>query len=215
MSTGTGVWRQTVARAAHLRARSVGVATPEIATPESANTAITALARHVFFVPVPRTRILFLTSDDETDIPDFCERIGKAVAEISNGTVSVVVRNSGPAPVAESVWAKEPSSSATALGGNLWRVPVDVCETHFMNGSVAEETLHFDYWIFGASISDGAAPLLCQASDGVVLVIRANHTHREVALRAGETLLGWNVKLLGAVLDNRTFPVPESIYRRL
>jgi Mrp family chromosome partitioning ATPase len=69
--------------------------------------------------------------------------------------------------------------------------------------------------IFGASIHDGAAPLFCKASDGAVLVITANQTRREAAVRAKEILLSWNAQLLGAVLDNRAFPVPESIYRRL
>jgi hypothetical protein len=48
-----------------------------------------------------------------------------------------------------------------------------------------------------------------------VLVLTANRTRRESALRAREYLLHCNAELLGTVLDERTYPVPEAIYRRL
>ena len=52
-------------------------------------------------------------------------------------------------------------------------------------------------------------------ADGVVLVIEANSTRREAARMAKETFESANVKLLGAILNNRTFPIPESLYRKL
>jgi Mrp family chromosome partitioning ATPase len=48
-----------------------------------------------------------------------------------------------------------------------------------------------------------------------VLVLTANHTRRESALRAKEQLLQCNAELLGAVLDGRTFPIPKAVYQRL
>jgi Mrp family chromosome partitioning ATPase len=65
-----------------------------------------------------------------------------------------------------------------------------------------------------ASVSDDAV-LLGELADGVVLVVRANVTHRETARKAVESLRSANVTLLGAVVKNRTFPVPEALYRRL
>ncbi|HEV2494760.1 MAG TPA: CpsD/CapB family tyrosine-protein kinase [Terriglobia bacterium] len=53
-----------------------------------------------------------------------------------------------------------------------------------------------------------------QAADGVVLVVNSNTTHRDTARKAKENLTA-NVKLLGAVLNNRTFPLPEFLYKRL
>jgi hypothetical protein len=165
------------------------------------------LAHQIFFASIPRTRVLFVTPDAQVEMPAFCERIGRAVVAISRARVVFVVDNSGSSPVE--------SGSATDLGGSLWRFPLELYETHLANGDASEERLRFDYTIFGASISDSAAPLFCKASDGIVLVVAANQTHREAALRAKDILHSWNVELLGAVLDNRTFPVPESIYRRL
>lgn len=57
--------------------------------------------------------------------------------------------------------------------------------------------------------------ILGQMSDGIVLILEANQTRRETARTVKQTLAAANVKVLGAVLNNRTFSVPESIYRWL
>jgi Mrp family chromosome partitioning ATPase len=56
---------------------------------------------------------------------------------------------------------------------------------------------------------------LGQLSDGVVLVLEANSTRREAALAAADSLRSSGVKVIGAVLNKRTFPIPEFLYRRL
>lgn len=57
--------------------------------------------------------------------------------------------------------------------------------------------------------------LISRWTDGVVLVLEANSTPRDYAKRVTEMLRAANVSLLGVVLNNRTFPIPEPIYRRL
>ena len=65
-------------------------------------------------------------------------------------------------------------------------------------------------------VSSGAdAVLLGQMTDGVILVVEANSTRREMARTAKETFERANVKVLGAILNNRTFPIPEALYRNL
>ena len=59
------------------------------------------------------------------------------------------------------------------------------------------------------------AVLLGQLSEGLVLVLEANITRRAAAVRASQMLRASGVALLGTILDQRTFPVPESIYRRV
>lgn len=59
------------------------------------------------------------------------------------------------------------------------------------------------------------ALLLGQGTDGLILVLESQITHRERARSIKESLAAANMKLLGAVLNNRTFPIPESIYRKL
>jgi Mrp family chromosome partitioning ATPase len=110
-------------------------------------------------------------------------------------------------------------------GSNLWLLPSgfhQVDPEPFLSSQsffsrVAEMRDEFDHVLVVAPpvnlYSD--ASLLGRLSDGFVLVVEANSTRREQALKARETLEAANVNVLGAVLNNRTFPIPEVIYNRL
>ena len=56
---------------------------------------------------------------------------------------------------------------------------------------------------------------LGKLADGVILVLQSNATRREAARKAKETLESAHVRLLGAVLNKRRFPVPEVIYGKV
>lgn len=76
---------------------------------------------------------------------------------------------------------------------------------------------NFSYIIIDAppldECSDAAG--FARAADGLVLVIQANSTRREVGQHAKSVLDAGGVSVLGAVLNKRAFPIPESVYRRL
>jgi Mrp family chromosome partitioning ATPase len=59
------------------------------------------------------------------------------------------------------------------------------------------------------------AALFAKMADGLVMVVEANDTRRDTAQKAKDILDSHRVTILGAVLNNRTFPIPESVYRRL
>jgi len=59
------------------------------------------------------------------------------------------------------------------------------------------------------------AVLLGQMADGIALVLEANSTRRVAARKAKQALAAANVPVLGVILNNRTFPIPERIYRLL
>jgi Mrp family chromosome partitioning ATPase len=61
----------------------------------------------------------------------------------------------------------------------------------------------------------GDAVTLGWLADGLVLVLEANSTRREFARLIAETLQATQVKLLAAVLNKRTFPIPRMLYERL
>jgi len=75
----------------------------------------------------------------------------------------------------------------------------------------------FDYVLVDAPPigSCGDSTLLGQLTDGVVLVVGCNSTRRETARAAKESLEGAGVPILGTVLNRRTYPIPEALYRRL
>jgi Mrp family chromosome partitioning ATPase len=59
------------------------------------------------------------------------------------------------------------------------------------------------------------AATLGSAADGIVLVLRANFSRREAARKLVAEIKAANIRLLGAVLNDRTFPIPKPIYDRL
>jgi Mrp family chromosome partitioning ATPase len=60
-----------------------------------------------------------------------------------------------------------------------------------------------------------AASILAAQVDGVVLVVEANLTRRQALRAAAGALRACGARVLGTVLNNRTFPIPEALYRRL
>jgi len=81
----------------------------------------------------------------------------------------------------------------------------------------AELRSEFDYAIVDAPpmtpYSDAIA--LGKQSDGVVLVLEAESTRREAASAAADNLRSAQIEILGAVLNKRTFPIPDMIYHRI
>ena len=82
---------------------------------------------------------------------------------------------------------------------------------------MTELRAEFDYVLVdGPPVNRYAdATVLGKLADGVVLVVQANSTHREAARKAKETLAAANIRLLGAVLNKRTFPIPAALYRKI
>ena len=59
------------------------------------------------------------------------------------------------------------------------------------------------------------ARAFCAKVDGIVLVILSGKTRRQIAIKAKEALENAGGKLLGVVLNRRTYYIPEWIYKRL
>jgi Mrp family chromosome partitioning ATPase len=86
-----------------------------------------------------------------------------------------------------------------------------------MRSRLAELRAEYSYVLVdGPQVSQhSAAMLLGQMADGVILVLESKVTRRETARTAKENLTAANVRILGAVLNNHTFPIPEALYKRL
>ena len=104
---------------------------------------------------------------------------------------------------------------------NLWLVSGDVVPTNSVppnldqvRGWIRSLGDEFPYVIISAPpiglYSDAA--IMGQLANGVVLVLEANSTRRVAARKAKQALEGGNVRVLGTILNNRTFPIPEKIY---
>jgi Mrp family chromosome partitioning ATPase len=101
--------------------------------------------------------------------------------------------------------------------GSLKNDPSSLLNSGQMKERVAELRREFDYVLMAAPPMSTYldALVLAQLADGLVLVLEANATRREAALRVANSLKNSKVQVLGAVLNNRTFPIPASVYRRI
>jgi len=103
-----------------------------------------------------------------------------------------------------------------ATGGNYFG-PVSFFESErfdeFLN-NVREE---FDYVILDSAPlpSFAEARVLCEKVDGVVLVMESGKIRRHVALRAKKELEDAGAQILGVVLNNRKYHIPDWLYKRL
>jgi hypothetical protein len=110
---------------------------------------------------------------------------------------------------------------SSRLAERVWKIPITLLghEPNEKRGSTYDGLKElrgaFDYFLLSAAINDSEMPSLCILCEAAVLVLTANVTRREAAVKAKEQLLRQGVTLLGTVLDQRTMPIPESIYRRL
>lgn len=86
-----------------------------------------------------------------------------------------------------------------------------------MKARMGELRDQFDYLVIDAPplTRYADAMTLGQLADGLVLVLEANATRREVAQSIAANLQSAKVRMLGAVLNKRTYPIPEAIYRKV
>jgi receptor protein-tyrosine kinase len=111
------------------------------------------------------------------------------------------------------------------VGGNLWlagpniladnsRILLPVNKLRERLSQLRDE---FEYMLIdapGTSVC-GDAQLLGLVADAAILVVEANSTRRLTVRKVKESFNAAGVRLLGTVLNNRSFPIPESLYNRL
>jgi Mrp family chromosome partitioning ATPase len=108
---------------------------------------------------------------------------------------------------------------------NLWVLTAG-SKVNEPNGALNPERLqekfsqlrgHFDYVLVDTPPADSYADtlLLGQMTDGIILVVGSHMTRRESARTAKESFDGAGIPVIGAVLNKRTYPIPEALYRIL
>lgn len=113
---------------------------------------------------------------------------------------------------------------AQRAGSNLWVVSAggsSAVDVVFPGPRVAARLLElsnqFDHVLVDGppvAANSGFFALVTSA-EGVVLVLKAGHTRRPAVRRAIEELETAGVRVLGVVLNQREYPIPEAIYKRL
>jgi len=80
---------------------------------------------------------------------------------------------------------------------------------------ITELRSEYDFLLIDASAMNLAneAIGLGSMSDGVVMVLKANTSRKQGARQAIQELQGGKAKVLGAVLNQRKFPIPQALYK--
>lgn len=192
---------------------------------------IRGLVRRVFFGNGDQSvkQIVFSAAGPHIDVANVCEQVAQALALETHAHVALVGREYGVADTSHScAHSKETpaiKSWSTQMAINLWRVPKrgpgeygeeSGTGLHWLS-FLGELRNEFEYAVIHgptAGVSSEAA-LLGQMTDGIILVLAARSTRKATARTIKEALEASRSRLLGTVLSERTFPIPERIYRRL
>jgi capsular exopolysaccharide synthesis family protein len=112
--------------------------------------------------------------------------------------------------------SESPDLFVMGLGTDLYN-PSLVLSHERARGLAAELTQRFDYVLFdsGSVLGNAETSMLASTVDGVVLVVRANRTKREVLAKAEKLIRFSGGSVIGSVLNRRRFPIPDSLYKRL
>jgi hypothetical protein len=174
-----------------------------------------ALVRHVGFVTV----------DDSTESAALCLDVAKALAAENAHDVGLIDAR----PDAASLQARLQIPSPKRVEGNwqiaprLWMVPRESWLPKPSGKRVTDQNLtrlrelttEFDYSILCCAPVSWLTASIGQTCDGLVLVLAANKTRCLVAAQTKKKLAKAQVALLGTVLVERRFPVPQGLYRSL
>ena len=192
---------------------------------------IRGLVRRVFFTSGVQSvkQVVFSAADPDTDVAGICDQVGRALALETRADVAIVVRGPQTREMVQDhprgVESGPIKSWSAQIGNNLWRVPglgLRACGEEpgmgrYWAPCLAGLRTEFDYAVIhgpAAGISSEAV-VLGQLTDGIILVLGAHSTRRVTARKIKQTLEGAQARILGTVLSERTFPIPEQIYRRL
>ena len=196
------------------------------------------LVQKLFLAQQGPKRVVFAATEPGTGCSWMTARVAESLAAQGRGSVCVVDCNLRAPGVHQQFGSENHHGLSDALNGtgpirdyttrwsqHLWYVSCGAAAeagqamlgSDRMRQRLAELKTVFDFVLIDAAPLNTCndAVVLGGLTDGVVLVLKANTSRRETARRALHELQSANVRTLGAVLNQRTFPIPEKIYRKL
>jgi hypothetical protein len=171
--------------------------------------------RHVGFAPI----------DLSTTTETLSLEVAEALAEEDRYDVGLIDAHPDSVPLQTKLQIPSPNRAEgnCPIGSRLWLVPrqswlPESCGQRITDQNLSrlrELTTEFDFSILSCSPVSWLTASIGQACDGLVLVLTANKTRRLVAAQIKAQLSKAQVPLLGTVLAERRFPVPQGLYRNL
>ena len=184
-------------------------------------------------------QVMFTGTEPDAGSSRICARTAEALASRLSGSVCVVDANLRNPGLHEQFGIENHFGLTEALqqggsvrkysrnfaGGKLSLVssgsPVDnwraLLASRQMQMRLTELRQEFDHVLIDIPpvnlFAEGVT--LGRMSDGIILVLKAHSSRREVAQKVVQELKAAKVLLLGAILNGRRFPIPTALYQRL
>ncbi len=200
---------------------------------------LTRLAQSLFLRPNGLRLVTFASAESGAGCSWVVARLGQLLAEANAGSVCIVDANFR-SPVqhyafnkvngnglSDALVSSEPISALVQpLGGGRLHLLSSGSErrkaepllasTGFL-ACIDELRNEFDYVLFDTPpLSDCSDALVVAGRvEGLALVVEAGSTDRETARRAARDVVSANVRMLGVILNKRTYPIPQGLYKRL
>ena len=195
---------------------------------EFAREQIRGLVRQLFHTTLarPLRQVVFSAVDPQTDTVEICKSVGEVLARETTMDVAVAGAglesiNAGELRVCSTEMRSPLRETGSQVRRNLWHLPLEMNTTEESAASlhryISAMRREFEYSIVAAPAAaiSSRTMALAQLADGIVLILSAQHTRREQARKIKALLEEGQARLLGTVLSDREFPMPEKIYRRL
>jgi len=202
---------------------------------------VVTLVQRVFLLPGGQSPhvVVFAGTESGNGCSWICARTAEALASQVTGSVCLVDANLR-APglhhqfdipnhngLSDALLRNEPMPAfVTALGrknlsivscGGSAEGAQALLTSNRMRARLRELRSMFDYVLVDTAAMNASndAIVLGAVSDGAILVLKANSSRKETARNALRDFQTANVRIFGAVLNERTFPIPEAIYNKL
>lgn len=195
---------------------------------------IRSLVRNVYLTGSrPIRQVVFSAVDRKSNVSGVCRRIAQSLTEETSGAICLLDMQD-PSLTAENELFPIDSDRnrfgrlrdcSLQISARLWHMPSEVfwgvqgngCSATWLRSRLAELRLEFDSLVIQAPAMGAThqAAVIARLCDGLVLIVDANSTRRASARKVTEMLNATHVRLLGAVLSERTFPIPQALYERV
>ncbi|HSY93691.1 MAG TPA: CpsD/CapB family tyrosine-protein kinase [Candidatus Binatus sp.] len=204
---------------------------PQLKMEEAQRDEIFKLVQGVFLMPGEKSRVVVVSGTESGNGCSWiCARMAEVLASQISGAVCVVDANLRAPGLHREFGVPNHYGLTDALQGtepirrfvtslsrpNLWLLSCgaqvegmhSLMRSDRMRALLPELQREFDYVLIDAPSMDSGqdSVILGRDAEGVILVLRANSSRRESARKAVRNLENANVRVLGAVLNHRTFP---------
>jgi len=188
---------------------------------------IHALVQQLFFRHESKSvrHVGFVAVEPSTETAALCLEVATSLAEENGFDVGLIDAHPDSVPLQTRLHLPSPNRAEPSwpIAPRLWMVPrqswlPDDCRQRVTEQNLSrlrELTAEFDFSILSCAPVSWLTATIGQTCDGLVLVLTANRTRRLVALQIKDQLRQAQVPLLGTVLADRRFPVPQGLYRSL